>query len=46
MTPEAKAAKLTERDLEAAMQRLLAAGKIKVEQYGRPAEPRYRIVVA
>jgi RecA-family ATPase len=31
-------------DLEGAMQRLFDAGKIRVETYGRPAEPRSRIV--
>jgi len=43
-TPEAKEQRLTEADLEAAMNRLIAAGKIKAEQYGRPSEPRYRLV--
>jgi RecA-family ATPase len=36
---------LTARDFEGAMQRLLAAGKIRVEKYGRPADPRYRLVL-
>jgi RecA-family ATPase len=44
-TPEAKKRRLTERDFEAAMYRLIAAGKIKAEQYGRPSEPRYRLVL-
>jgi hypothetical protein len=44
-TSEAKQHGLTERDLEAAMQRLLAAGKIRVERYGRPSEPRFRLVI-
>jgi RecA-family ATPase len=44
-TQEAQKHGLTERDLEAAMHRLLAAGKIRVERYGRPSEPRYRLVL-
>jgi RecA-family ATPase len=45
-TLEAKKQRLTESDFEAAMQRLIAGGKIKIERYGRPAEPRYRVVLA
>jgi len=44
-TLEAKKEGLTERELEGAMQRLLAAGKIRVERYGRPSEPRFRLVL-
>lgn len=44
-TSEAKTQRLTERDFEAAMHRLIAAGKIKVERYGRPSEPRYRLAL-
>jgi RecA-family ATPase len=43
--PEARNQGLTKRDLEEAMNRLLAAGKIRVERYGRPADPRFRLVV-
>jgi RecA-family ATPase len=42
--PEARSQGLTKRDLEEAMHRLLTAGKIRVERYGRPAEPRFRLV--
>jgi hypothetical protein len=44
-TLEAKERGLTERDFEGAMQRLLAAGKIRVERYGRPSDPRFRLVI-
>jgi RecA-family ATPase len=44
-TLEAKQKGLTEHDFEGAMQRLIAGGKIKVERYGRPSEPRYRLVL-
>jgi RecA-family ATPase len=44
-TLEAKQHGLTERDFEGAMQRLLAAGKIRVERYGRPSDPRFRLVI-
>src|SRR5262249_30264344 len=36
---------VTEKDLGEAMQRLYAAGKIRVENYGRRSDPRYRLVV-
>jgi hypothetical protein len=44
--PEAQSQGLTKRNLEEAMHRLLAAGKIRVERYGRPADPRFRLVVS
>jgi RecA-family ATPase len=44
--PEARSQGLTKRDLEEAMHRLLTAGKIRVERYGRPADPRFRLVLA
>ena len=40
---EAKDAKLKKKDLEASMRRLFAARKIRVEEYGRPSDPRSRI---
>jgi RecA-family ATPase len=43
--PEARSQGLTRRGLEEAMHRLLAAGKIRVERYGRPADPRFRLVL-
>lgn len=35
---------VSEKQLEVAMRRLLELGKIRVEKYGRPSEPRYRLV--
>lgn len=43
---EAKEAKLTRADFEAAMRRLLSAGKIKVENYGPPSRGWTKLVVA
>jgi RecA-family ATPase len=43
---QAKAQAIRKRDLEASMQRLFAAHKIRVEHYGRPARPLGRLVVA
>ena len=43
--PEAKAAGLTKKDFEAAMRRLLAAGKIRIEPYGPPSRGWTRLVV-
>lgn len=42
---KAKQHGLTTKDLEGAVQRLEAAGKIRVERYGRPSDPRFRLVV-
>src|SRR5262249_19650462 len=44
-TPQAKKERLTVRDFEAAMHRLRTAGKIDIVQYGRPSDPRYRVVL-
>jgi RecA-family ATPase len=44
-TPEAQKHGLTERELELAMHRQLAAGKIRVEPYGRPSDQRRRLVL-
>jgi RecA-family ATPase len=44
--PEARNQGLTRHDLEEAMHRLLAADRIRVERYGRPADPRFRLVAA
>jgi RecA-family ATPase len=44
--PAAKAAKVNEQRLEAAMQRLLASGQIQSEKFGRPDRPSSRIVRA
>jgi len=35
---------ITKKDLEAAMLRLFATGKIRVENYGRPSRPNHRLV--
>jgi RecA-family ATPase len=43
--PEAKAAGLKKKDFEAAMVRLLAAGKIRVEHYGPPSRGWTRLVI-
>ena len=43
-TEEAKAERIGNKDFAGAMERLFRAGKIINEKYGRPAEPRYRIV--
>jgi RecA-family ATPase len=43
--PEAKAAGLKKKDFEAAMRRLLAAGKIRVEPYGPPSRGWTRLVL-
>lgn len=44
-TPEARAAGIRKADFEAAMQRLLAAGKIRIEPYGPPSRGWTRLVV-
>jgi RecA-family ATPase len=44
-TSEAQKHGLTERELELAMHRQLAAGKIRVEHYGRPSDQRRRLVL-
>jgi len=36
---------VTRKDLEAAMRRLFAGGKIKVENYGRPSRPYSRLIL-
>ncbi len=43
--PEAKDERLRKADLEAAMRRLFKAGKIYVEQYGRPSRPASRLAL-
>jgi RecA-family ATPase len=43
--PEARAAGLKKADFEAAMRRLLAAGKIRVEPYGPPSRGWTRLVI-
>jgi RecA-family ATPase len=43
---EAKKLQLRKVDLEAAMRRLFEAKKIRVETYGRPAQPHSRIIIA
>jgi RecA-family ATPase len=40
---EAKRAAITSRHLKDAMNRLFAAGRIRVEQYGKPSNPHHRI---
>jgi RecA-family ATPase len=42
--PEANKVKLRMSELEGAMKRLFAAGKIKVTQYGRPSDPHTKLV--
>ena len=42
--PEASKVKLRVSELEDAMKRLFAAGKIKVAQYGRPSDPHTKLV--
>jgi RecA-family ATPase len=42
---EAKKQQIRKPDLKAAMQRLFGAGKIHVEQYGRPSRPYSRLVI-
>jgi RecA-family ATPase len=42
---EAKRAGLGKRELEAAMRRLFAAGKIWNESYGRPSRPNHRLAI-
>jgi RecA-family ATPase len=44
--PEAKKAGLRKSDLKAAMVRLFASHKIRVETYGKPSQPHSRIVLA
>jgi RecA-family ATPase len=43
--PEAKAARITKAQLEAAMLRLFVRNEIHVEQYGRPSRPSSKIVL-
>jgi RecA-family ATPase len=42
---EARNAKLRKADFEEAMRRLFADGRIKVDPYGRPSRPNYRLVL-
>jgi RecA-family ATPase len=42
--PEAKKERISEAEFGDAMRRLFAAKKIRVEQYGRPSKPYYRLV--
>jgi len=44
--PEAKLAGLRKRDFESAMERLLEAGRVKIEEYGYASRRASRLIVA